>query len=125
MENLLKKSMELTIENIVKKSNRKSINNYLVDVLKDGQKKTRIELVNEITLLRLQETEEVNEKSFDDKKFLERFTKMNKTVKNGVDTSISNSKNNSSFNYNKDFNKSFELVRNESKQFLIKIKIKK
>jgi len=125
MKNLLEKSMELTIKNIVKKSSRKSINNYIIDILKDNQKKTRIQLVNEITLLRLQETEKVSDASFTDEKFLEKFSKMNKTVKNGVDTSVSNSQNRSSFNFNPDFNKSFVLTKNSSNEFFLKIKTKK
>ena len=37
----------------------------------------------------------ITENSFKNEEFLKEFAKMNKTVKNGVDTSLSNSNNNS------------------------------
>ena len=121
MKNLSTLALELTRENLVKsRSSRKSINSYLVDILDDPKKQmTRIELTNEITLLRLQESEEVNEKSFKDAEFIERFKKMNKTVKNGLDTSIAKGKSTSCF-VSSSYNDTHELIANQNGTYSIK-----
>lgn len=127
MKNLNKLALELTIENLVKtRTSKKSINSYLVDILSvDAKlKKTRIELTNEITLSRLQESEVVNEKSFQDAEFVERFKKVNKTVKNGLDTSIAKGKSGSCF-ISSTFNAEWELISNDDKTFSMKARSKK
>ena len=119
MKNLNKLALELTIENLVKtRTSKKSINSYLVDILGSDEKlkMSRIDLTNEITVLRLQESEEVTEKSFQDTEFVERFKKMNKTVKNGLDTSIANGKSSSCF-VSSSYNVKFELIHNNDKTY--------
>lgn len=126
MKNLNKLALELTKENLVKsRTSRKSINSYLVDILGSDSKKklTRIELTNEITMLRLQENEEVTEKSFQDSEFIERFKKMNKTVKNGLDTSIAKGKSSSCF-ISSSYGQDWELIHNEDKTYSMKSKKK-
>lgn len=120
-------ALELTNANLVKsRSSKKSINSYLVDILGSDPKikKTRIELTNEITMLRLQESEEVTEKSFQDPEFIERFTKMNKTCKNGLDTSIAKGKSASCF-ISSSYASDWELIHNADKTYSMKSKSKK
>lgn len=126
MKNLNKLALELTKENLVKsRTSRKSINSYLVDLLGKNPKNklTRIELTNEITVLRLQETEEVTEENFKNPtpEFIERFKKMNKTVKNGLDTSIAKGKSPSCF-VSSSYSNEWELIQNEDKTFSMKSK---
>lgn len=112
-------ALELTQSNLVKsRSSRKSINSYLVDILGSDEtiKKTRIELTNEITMLRLEESEVVNAESFQDAEFIARFTKMNKTVKNGLDTSIAKGKSASCF-ISSEFASKWELIHNADKTY--------
>jgi hypothetical protein len=118
---LLQLAQELTIANLVKsRSSRKSINSYLTDILTEGVSKTRMELTNEITFLRIQEKEEVNAKSFDNEEFIARFAKMNKTVKNGLDTSIANGKSTSCFN-SSSYSEDYKLVSNADKTYSIEV----
>ena len=122
--NLNALALQMTKENLVKtRSSKKSVNDYLVEILgkDDKMSMTRIELTNEITLLRLQENEEVNEKSFQDSEFIERFKKMNKTVKNGLDTSISKGKSSSCFVSSR-FKDDYELIENNDKTYSMKTK---
>lgn len=117
-------ALELTNANLVKsRSSRKSINSYLVDILSSDPtiKKTRIELTNEITMLRLEESEVVNSKSFQDAEFIARFTKMNKTVKNGLDTSIAKGKSASCF-ISSSYSTDWELIHNADKTYSMKSK---
>jgi hypothetical protein len=120
-------ALELTQSNLVKsRSSRKSINSYLVDILGTDSKtkKTRIELTNEITMLRLEESEVVNAESFQDAEFIARFTKMNKTVKNGLDTSIASGKSASCF-ISSSFATDWELIKNSDKTYSMKSLSKK
>ena len=70
-------------------------------------------------MLRLQENEEVTEKSFEDSEFIERFKKMNKTVKNGLDTSIAKGKSSSCF-VSSTYRQDWELIQNEDKTYSMK-----
>ena len=128
MKDLNKLALELTKENLVKsRTSKKSINSFLVDILGSNPKlkRTRIELTNEITMLRLQENEEINEKSFEDKEFIERFKKMNKTVKNGLDTSIAQGKSVSCF-VSSTYGQEWTLIHNDDKTYsMTKIEVKK
>ena len=120
-------ALELTNANLVKsRSSRKSINSYLVDILGSDPKvkKTRMELTNEITMLRLEESEVVNVESFQDAEFIARFTKMNKTVKNGLDTSISSGKSVSCF-ISSSYATDWELIKNSDKTYSMKSLAKK
>ena len=110
-------ALQLTNANLVKsRTAKKSINSYLVELLKDGDYKTRIDLTNEITLLRIQEKEEVTAESFHDPEFIARFSKMNRTVKNGLDTSIAKGKSTSCF-CSSDYASEWELIHNLDKTY--------
>ena len=113
MKNLQKLALEAT-QSLVSTRKAKNINQRLIEILgqKGEIKKTREELRAEIAIARILEEiqfdgklliESEAEKLFDakDEAFLAFFNKTAKTVKNGLDTSISGSKNNSSFSYNK------------------------
>ena len=122
MKNLLDLAFELTTENLVKTRNsKKSINSYLVDILGEDptKKMTRVELTNEITLMRLQEESEVTEASFQDPEFIAKFKKMNKTVKNGLDTSIAAGKSASCF-ISSSYSDDWELIKNADKTYSMK-----
>ncbi len=116
-------ALNLTKANIQKtRSSKKSINDYLVEILGDGKTSmTRIELTNAITLKRLEENEEVTEESFKDEEFLGRFAKMNKTVKNGLDTSISKGKSSSCFVSSR-YKDEYELLEDDNKKYSLKSK---
>lgn len=108
MLNLQELSLEMTKKNVVKSTKKESVNESLVRILfKDKKKLSRVELISQISLDRLidEHTEEVLTKLVekDRKKFDELMSSTNKTVKNGVDTSVSDSKNNSSFSYNEKY----------------------
>lgn len=102
MNNLLNIAIETTKKNIVKVSKKESVNDSLIEILYNQKLKlTRIELVAHISLRRLileHGEDKLNEMKQEELKAL--LKKTNKTVKNGLDTSISNSQNNSSFSYN-------------------------
>lgn len=117
-KDLLNAALELTKSNVVKATSRISMNDRILKHLQE-EPMTRIELVNIITIERLEEQgEAVTVKLFKNEEFLAKFAKMNKTVKNGVDTSLSKSNNNSSFHYNKKYEK-YQLDRNEDGKYFI------
>lgn len=110
MTNLFQLALEATKKNATTRK-AKNINQRLLEVLKDNVKFNREELKVKITLLRIKEEVQYKDELLKeaqiyklienkDKPFLEFFNKTAKTVKNGLDTSISNSKNNSSFSHN-------------------------
>lgn len=108
MLNLSELSLEMTKKNVVKSTKKECVNDSLVRILfKDKKKLTRIELINQISLDRLIEehTEEKLIKMTQENmsEFEKLMKSTNKTVKNGLDTSISNSNNNSSFSYNEKY----------------------
>ena len=117
MENLLELALQATRENVVKTTKKENINDALLRILYDEkQKLDRVELVARISLDRLiseygeEQIQKMVEK--DPEKFAKLMKATNKTVKNGVDTSISNSQNNSSFSYNEKYNDyKLELVK--------------
>lgn len=112
----LELAMKITKETLVKRtSTRKSMNQYLLETLK-GRKVERLNIVTEITLKRMEDGG--NKVDFQNQEFVDKFTKLLRTVKNGVDTSISNSQNNSSFSFNPEF-KQFELKEVEPKVYTI------
>jgi hypothetical protein len=118
---LLQLAHKLTISNLVKtRSSKKSINSYLLEILTKDESRTRTELTNEITFLRVKEKEVITKKSFEDADFIARFAKMNKTVKNGLDTSIANGKSRSCFN-SSEFSDEYKLVQNKNKTYSIEV----
>lgn len=124
MKNLNERLLELTIQNTVKKGSTKSINHLIVEVLKSGEKLQRTEIVSRIAEIRFNESseEKLTEKMLENPEVMEKLLKTIKTVKNGVDTSISKSNNNSSFHYNKEFS-NWSLVESEGKYSLVENKV--
>lgn len=115
-------ALKLTKENLVKStSSRVSTNSYIVDILKDGGKKTRIELVNEITILRLEQNAPVVATDFQNSEFLAKFTKVNKTAKNAVDASMAKGTAKSNF-CNSSFSDKYELIQNDDKTYSLEVK---
>lgn len=116
---LLNKALELTKSNIQKTGGtRISMNDRLLKHLLNNELE-RIEIVNLITIDRLEEKGfEIKDESFEDEEFLNEFAKMAKTVKNGVDTSLSNSNNNSSFSYNKKY-EGYKIQKTEDNKYTI------
>lgn len=109
MKDLLSMALEATKENVVKSTRKESVNESLLRILhKDGRKLTRLELIAQISLDRLYaeygEDEIKKIAQEDPEKFKKLMKGVNKTVKNGLDTSVSHSSNNSSFHYNDKYN---------------------
>lgn len=113
MSDLLSMAMDATKENVVKSTRKENINEALMRRLyHSGEKWTRLELINALTIDRLvnelgeEETGRLlkdlkaGKKTEEVKEFRKKFNKTNMTVKNGIDTSVSYSRNNSSFQYN-------------------------
>jgi hypothetical protein len=121
MKNLESRLLEITTNNIVKKSTKVSINDLIVKVLTKGTKMTRPQLVSAIAKVRYEaEYGVITDKDLDDKEVIEKFLAIVRTVKNGVDTSISRSNNNSSFHFNPDFKK-YVLECSEGKYYISNI----
>jgi hypothetical protein len=114
MKNLNDLALSLTKKNLVKKSKTTSMNDRLVELLKNGRKMTRIEIINEVTILRLKErySEKDLEKLFESmtEEFINEFKKLNTTCKNGLDTSLANGHTNANFSYNEKYNK-YEIIK--------------
>ena len=108
------KLQSITNSNLVKKSKGTSISDLMIEVLKDGSKLTRIELTNEISIIRYEEAfTKIDDNEITKPEFLENWSKINTTVKNGIDTSIS--KNNREPQYG-----SLTLKVNDNKYSLVK-----
>ena len=127
MKSLQERLLEITVQNTVKKSVKTSINDLILKVLTEkNEKLDRSELVSRIAKLRYEDEfkKELKDSDLDDPKVLEDLLKIIKTVKNGVDTSISKSNNNSSFHHNENFSK-YELLEINNKYFIKKKELKK
>lgn len=126
MKNLMEMALAATQENVVKRSNKESVNESLYRILYEGKEKlTRTQLIARISLDRLINElgeEEVQKIATKDKEqFNELMKKTNKTVKNGLDTSWSHSNNNSSFHNNPKYkNLSFEEIEGGKLQIVDK-----
>ena len=114
MKNFNEMALSLTKKNLVKKSKTTSMNDRLVELLRNGRKMTRIEIINEVTILRLKEkySEEDLETKFIEMndEFINEFKKLNTTCKNGLDTSLANGHTNANFSYNDKYNK-YEIIK--------------
>ena len=87
---LLARLQAITNANLVKKQKGTSISDLIVQVLKDKNPMSRVELTNEISAIRYEEAfAKIDEKEMAKAEFLENWSKVNTTVKNGIDTSIS------------------------------------
>lgn len=110
----LAKLQAITNANIVKKSKGTSIADSIISALKDKKAMTRVELVNEISAARYEENfAKIDEAEIAKPEFLENWSKINTTVKNSIDTSIS--KNNREPQYD-----GYELVVSDNKYSLVK-----
>lgn len=116
-------ALEATKDNVVKSTRRESINDALLRILyEEKQELTRIELVARISLDRLiseHGEDELNKMVKNDR---EQFNKLmratNKTVKNGIDQSVSRSNNNASFHYNEKY-KDYKLEQTGDKYRIV------
>ena len=102
MLNLQELALSATQKNVVKSTKKENVNDAIVRILFDGQKSlTRVQLIATISLDRLIVEHSKEKLSAMKKAEFEALIEItNKTVKNGVDTSVSDSNNNSSFSYN-------------------------
>ena len=102
MLNLQELALSATQKNVVKSTKKENVNDAIVRILFDGQKSlTRVQLISAISLDRLIVEHSEEKLSAMKKAEFEALIEItNKTVKNGVDTSVSDSNNNSSFSYN-------------------------
>jgi len=102
MLNLQELALSATEANVVKSTKKENVNDAIVRILFDGKKSlTRVQLISAISLDRLVvEHTEAGLQKLTEAEFKALIKVTNKTVKNGVDTSVSDSNNNSSFSYN-------------------------
>lgn len=111
MTELMKLALDATEKNVSTAKSRKSINDQLFELLYDkSQSLTRQEIITELSLNKLKNqkgevTEEVLKEAIEDG----RFKKINKTIKNGLDTAIANGKTSASFSANKKY-QNYELI---------------
>jgi len=120
MKNLLEMAIDATRSNIKVSSPKENVNESLLELLyNQKQKFTKLELIGAICLRRLilQHGEEAVQKMAEDGVLGDAITALNKTVKNGLETSTSYSNNNSSFHYNEKYDK-YDL-RLESNKYSI------
>lgn len=116
--------LEITAENTVKRQTVMSINDLLVEVLFKRQARlTRTEIVNEVSILRFENNNsmKITAEFFENPILIEEFIKITKTVKNGVDTSLSNSNNNSSFSFNENYSM-YQIIEHYDKTYSIILK---
>lgn len=119
MKNLHERLLELTIANTVKRPVEMNVNDLLVEVLLESKAKlTRVELINEVSIKRFEQKfgPGLLEEVASNPELLESFVKIVKTVKNGIDTSLSRSNNNSSFHFNQKYAK-YMLIENKDKTY--------
>jgi len=95
----LQKVLAMTEKNAARKSTKISVNERIVEVLKEDVRMTRIQLVTAITKLRVTEmkTSTEIEKLAKSDELLKYVEKTRVTIKNGVDTSIAKGQTNSNF----------------------------
>ena len=106
MKNLMEMALKATEANVVKRATKENVNDAIFRILyKEGQKLERVQLIAAISLSRVldENSGEAEVQKWTKEKFEDAMKDVNKTVKNGVDTSISHSNNNSSFHYNEKY----------------------
>ena len=106
MKNLMEMALKATEANVVKRATKENVNDAIFRILfEDGKKLTRVQLIAAISLSRVLDENggEAEVQKWSEKKFDDAMKDVNKTVKNGVDTSVSHSNNNSSFHYNEKY----------------------
>jgi len=121
LENL---ALELT-KNLINnnKKLKKSTNDYLIEILLN-KKLNKLEIINKLSLIRLENNFKNNNKilNLESFKLLETqklFKNLLITSKNSFEQSYSKGQNNASFYYNKKY-KNYNLIRLENYNFIIK-----
>ena len=104
--NILELAMAQTSTNISTTKVRKSINDSLLNLLYTQKLKlTKQELIARISLERLEDSidGELTAELFQSQDVQKEFLKINKTVKNGLETATCNAQNNAAFKFNPRF----------------------
>lgn len=121
--NLLAMTAEIVNSSMASKSSRKSMNDFLLEVLLDVDKPmTKPEIVAKIAYLRLldKNTEDYYN-SLDQDKLKKLLAAEIKTTNNGFDTATCNGKTNSSFTFNEAYSK-YNLIKHPNRTYEIKLK---
>lgn len=120
MKNLQKLALEATNKNLATKTSKKGVNDMLVEILVD-KSKTKIEIISEISLMRLlEEKPEITEVEFETEENQKLWNSINTTVKNGFEQSWAHGQNNASFHYNEKF-ANYELSKVGDKYSIVKL----
>ena len=125
--NLLELALQATRKNVTTRKSRKSINDYLFEMLYEGKELlTKVEIISRIALSRLEDSfeGELTADVFQSDEVQEQFKKITKTVKNGFEAAICNGSTSASFSANKRF-ADYQIVKNEKSQYSITEKSKK
>lgn len=120
------KLLELTEANTVKRQSVANVNDLLVEVLLEPKARmTRVELINAVAIKRFEAKygPGLLDQITSQPELTENFVKIVKTVKNGIDTSLSRSNNNSSFHFNARYAK-YLLIENTDKTYEMVLKSK-
>lgn len=120
---LLAMTAEIVNSSMTSKSSRKSMNDFLLEVLLNVKKPmTKKDIVAKIAYLRLldKNTEDYY-KNLDQDKLQKLLAAEIKTTNNGFDTATCNGKTNSSFTFNEAYSK-YDLVKHPNKTYEIKLK---
>ena len=113
-------ALAATEKNVTTRKTRKSINDSMFDLLyKQKQKMTRVQLIAAISYKRYEHEvgpidQEVAEQLSSDKE----WKRINRTVKNGLDSAVCNGSTSASFCSNKTYAK-YELVNEANKYYII------
>ena len=139
MENLLKSAQSFTVKNIVKsRKSKKSVNDFIMELMIDGKPIERIQLNMQIALKRIELSDESitekmlidafetasNEKltmSDEQQEVINVYQKYYTTAKNGVDQSVARGQQKSNF-CNSEYSAEYDLIKVGSKLKLVKIK---
>ena len=125
MKNLMEMALKATEANVVKRATKENVNDAIFRTLfKEDKKLGRVELIAAISLSRLADEHGMDTlEKMKEVEFKKLIADVNKTVKNGVDTSVSHSNNNSSFHFNSKYDAyllrevsgKFEIIKKEKK----------
>lgn len=120
-EVLMTLAQELTKETLKTRSSRKSMNDYLLEVLLDKRlsKNEVVEFVMVERLIEKRGEEELVKLPKDELKKIMAAERV--TTSNAFDTATCNGKNNSVFSYNPEYAK-YELTKHEDKTYSIKLR---
>lgn len=120
MKNLSQLALEATNKNLATKTSKKGVNDILLEILLE-KSKTKIEIISEISLMRLlEEKPNLTEVEFGTEEIQKLWNSINTTVKNGFEQSWAKGQNNASFHYNDKF-KNYSLIKTGDKYSIVKI----